>query len=275
MKNALKLSDEQLKKIQQVELEIMIEFDRICRLHDIQYSLDGGSLLGAIRHKGFIPWDDDIDVIMLRSEYEKFAWAAKTDLQDDKFFLDEYRTDEHYRWGYEKLRRKDSAFVRLNQEHLKMHSGIFIDIMVADRVPDGRLARKWHLFQCFCIRKLQYSEVGKVQEKSRFLRMWYSLISKIPVSLAFRWRNHLADKWNKKETELVSHLTYGYPKRCKYGMPAKCFTEFIDVEFEGRQFKVFKDYDTYLKLGYGDYMELPPVEERYPHLWVTALEFPK
>ena len=112
-------------------------------------------------------------------------------------------------------------------------------------------------------------------EKNKFLRVWYSLLSKIPVTFAFKWRNHLADKWNRKKTELVSHLTYGYPKRCKYGMPAKCFEEFIDVEFEGKTFKAFKDYDTYLKLGYGDYMKLPPEEERYPHLWVTTLTFPK
>ena len=105
MEKAYQISNEELKKLQRIELEMLIELDRICRKHQVSYSLDGGTLLGAVRHKGFIPWDDDIDVIMLRPEYEKFRSACERELDQTRFFLQDYKSDPHYRWGYEKLRR--------------------------------------------------------------------------------------------------------------------------------------------------------------------------
>ena len=109
----IELSGHNLRRLQLNLLEMLIEIDRICRKYQIQYSLDGGTLLGAVRHGGFIPWDDDIDVIMRRSEYRKFYRACQKDLDSSRFFLQEYRTDRHYRWGYEKLRRRDTEFIRL------------------------------------------------------------------------------------------------------------------------------------------------------------------
>ena len=84
MEKAYQISNEELKKLQRIELEMLIELDRICRKHQVSYSLDGGTLLGAVRHKGFIPWDDDIDVIMLRPEYEKFRSACERELDQTR-----------------------------------------------------------------------------------------------------------------------------------------------------------------------------------------------
>ena len=91
MEKAYQISNEELKKLQRIELEMLIELDRICRKHQVSYSLDGGTLLGAVRHKGFIPWDDDIDVIMLRPEYEKFRSACERELDQTRFFLQDYK----------------------------------------------------------------------------------------------------------------------------------------------------------------------------------------
>ena len=271
---AIKLNNNQLDHLRRVEFEMLVEIDRICRKYDIKYSLDGGTLLGAVRHKGFIPWDDDIDVIMLRNEYEKFYCVCKKELDKSRFFLQEYRTDKHYLFGYEKIRRKNSIFKRVGQEHLKQYGGIFVDIFVADNVPDDPIARNIHLFLCFLIRKGLYSENGRKSEDSVFMKSIYELVSFIPRNFWFATRNLIASICNKNKTELVRHMTHNYRKECRYGMPAVCFENYVDLEFEGKKFKAFRDYDLYLSTLYGDYMKLPPVEQRVSHLQISELKFP-
>lgn len=268
----IELSGHNLRRLQLNLLEMLIEIDRICRKYQIQYSLDGGTLLGAVRHGGFIPWDDDIDVIMRRSEYRKFYRACQKDLDSSRFFLQEYRTDRHYRWGYEKLRRRDTEFIRLGQEHLKIQTGIFIDIFVVDNVPDHPAARRIHLFACYIIRKLLYAELGMRNADSRILRGWYRLLYKlVPRDVIFKWRNLIAAQCNQKKTELVRHMTYPYALS-RYGMPGICFDEMQDIDFEGYTFRAFKDYDRYLTALYGDYMTLPPKEKQKAHLEVSKIK---
>lgn len=275
MEQAYEISDFELKQLQKTELEMLIEFDRICRKYHIRYSLDGGTLLGAVRHKGFIPWDDDIDVIMRREEYFKFRKACKRDLDCSRFFLQDYRTDSGYRWGYAKLRRNGTEFVRKGQERLKQHSGIFMDIFVVDNVPDDYVSRRVHHFFCFLIRKALYAEVGKYNEANPILRQIYRMLSRLPRDLLFSMRNGLAARADKKPTELISHYTLEYPKHCRYGLPGKCFDELTELEFEGRKFYAFRDYNLYLSTYYGDYMTLPPKEKRKPHLTVSRLKLPE
>lgn len=268
----IELSDQELRKLQLNLLEMLIEIDRICRKYSIKYSLDGGTLLGAVRHGGFIPWDDDIDVIMRREEYRKFYRACRKELDKSRFFLQEYRTDPHYRWGYEKLRRLDTEFVRLGQEHLRSRGGIFVDIFVVDNVPDSLLIRRLHLFACYVIRKLLYAELGMRNADSLFLRGWYGLLYRVvPRDAVFRWRNRIACRCNRKRTELVRHMTYPYV-RSRYGMPGDCFDEMMDMQFEGFTFRAFRKYDKYLTALYGDYRKLPPKEQRRAHLEVSKIK---
>lgn len=263
MSDKVELSAEDLRTLQLIELEMIVEVDRICRKNGIEYSLDGGTLLGAVRHKGFIPWDDDADVIFTRHEYAKFFRACKRDLDRERFFLQDYRTDENYRWGYAKIRRKGTEFVRLGQEHMKYHTGVCIDVFVVDHVPDGVLARNLYYGVNFFIRKVMYSELGQVAADHFLQRAIYRLLYKIPKNSMFHLRNCLAARCNRRTTELVSHLLYQYPsKESKYGMPSKCFEHYRDMEFEGMQLRGFVDYDRYLTLLYHDYMTLPPVEKR-------------
>lgn len=264
-------TQEEFKQLQKILLEMLIELDRICRLHNVKYSIDGGTLLGAVRHKGFIPWDDDIDVILLRSEYVKFRKACKKELDRKRFFLQDYRSDPNYRWGYEKLRRKGTEQIRLGQESLKQKTGVFLDIFVADNVPDNMVLRRIHHFLCFAIRKILYSPLGAISTKSKVMKIFYGCLSKMPRNMVFKWRNILANLSNKNRTELISHYTLEYPKSCKYGLPRKCFDEMIEMDFEGYKFYGFKEYDIYLSMHYGDYMKLPAVEDRVAHLKVSKL----
>lgn len=258
------LSPEKLRNLQLIELEMLVEVDRICRKYGIEYSLDGGTLLGAVRHKGFIPWDDDADVIFTRHEYAKFFRACRKELDTERFFLQDYRTDEEYRWGFAKIRRKGTELVRRGQEHMKYRTGVYIDVFVVDHVPDGYLMRRFYYGVNFCIRKVLYSELGMVAEKNTYMRMLYRLLYKLPKDTMFHIRNCFAALCNRKETELVSHLLYQYPsKETKYGMPAKCFKQYRDLEFEGMQLRGFADYDTYLTLLYHDYMTPPPADKRH------------
>ena len=265
------LTDDELHALQKIELEMLIEIDRVCRKNEIRYSIDGGTLLGAVRHKGIIPWDDDADVIFLRSEYEKFKDACVEDLDTERFFLQDYITDEAYRWGYAKLRRNNTSYIRAGQEDQKYHDGIFLDIFVVDNVPDGWLARRLHYLACFVIRKGLYSEVGKNAEKNPLIRGVYQLMSRVSKDTYFKMRNRLAASMSDKKTELISHYMYQYPKRCKYGLPAECFEEMIDMEFDGYTLRGFKKYDLYLSRLYGDYMKLPPESARQPKMEITHL----
>lgn len=261
----IELTPSLLRQLQKIELEMIIEVDRICRKHNIKYSLDGGTLLGAVRHKGFIPWDDDADVVMTRSEYEKFYEICKTELDTDRFFLQEFRTDKYYRWGYSKLRRKNTVFLREGQESGKWNQGVFLDIFVYDNVPDNPIIRRIHLFLCFCIRKGLYSTVGRYNAKSKLMRAWYHFLSLIPRKFWEIQISALAKLTNRKNGKLIRHMTYPYRRECRYGLPRKCFDEYQDIEYEGFKFRAFKDTDSYLSTLYGDYMKLPPIEKRKIH----------
>ena len=269
----MNLDDKMLRELQMVELEMLKEVDRICRENDINYSLDSGTLLGAVRHKGFIPWDDDADIVMLREEYERFYKACQTQLDTNRFFLQEYRTDKHYRWGYSKMRRNNTIFERYGQENLKWNKGMFIDIFVYDNVPDGFVIRRLHLFLCFIIRKILYSVIGRDNAKYAPLRMWYEILYKIPRNFLFRIIERIAYICNRQKTRLVRHITFPYRKECKYGLPLECFDEYIELEFENHQFKCFKNYDLYLRTLYDDYMVPPPEEDRVLEP-VSNIKFP-
>lgn len=256
------LSRDELRAVQQAELEMLVEIDRICRKNKIPYTLDSGTLLGAVRHKGFIPWDDDADVVMKRDAYERFFEVCKTQLDTTRFFLQDYRSEKEYRWGYPKMRRNDSLLVREDQTMLTWHQGIFVDIFVYDNVPDHWVIRQMHLLFCYLIRKIQYAVAGKENANNFILRKWYAFLMIIPRETLFRWSERVYKRCNRHRTKLMRHMTYPYRKKCRYGLPSKCFDEQIELEFEGHRFLCSKEYDTYLEILYDDYMVLPPENER-------------
>ena len=275
------LKDEEFRKMQLLELDMLVELDKVCRKHNIKYSMFGGTLLGAIRHKGFIPWDDDIDVVMLREEYDKFKKHID-ELDSSICYFQDNDTDPEYRWGYGKLRRTNTKFIRVGQEHLKCKTGIFIDVFPLDDIPKSTIGQMINDFRCFCLRKITYSEVGRVSESnSKFKKFIYSLLSKIPLSFVFNKFKKMTKNSNNKSDNLVRTYFYTaigklyrkHPLKCRYGMPKKWFLNLSEYTFEGHKFYGCKDYDEVLTFAFGDYMTLPPENKRDPHAPVSSYSF--
>lgn len=267
------ISEEELKQIQSVQQELIREVARICRKCNIHFNMVGGTMLGAIRHKGYIPWDDDADIGFLRTEYEKFRKACKTELNHEKYYMQDLRDTKGYRWGYGKLRRKDTEFIRLDQEFMPFEQGIFIDLMPFDNVPDKGLSKRVHFLRCFLYRKLFWSEVGSRAEKNLWKRAAYKLMRKIPMKLIIKSYQRFIDTCQKEKTQLVRILTFPTPKGI-YGYERRWYTQLSEYPFGNMNLPGARDYDGYLKVKYGNYMELPPEEKRKTHP-VSKLKLPE
>lgn len=261
-----------LRQIQMVQLEMLTEVDRICKKCGIRYNIIAGTLLGAVRHGGYIPWDDDADVAFLRPEYEKFRLAVKTELDTSRFYFQDHRRTKGYRWGYGKLRRKNTLFLREYQEHMPYKQGIFIDIFPLDGVPDNYILRSMKNFECFCVRKILWSKVGQVAERNVLKRQWYKLLAQIPEDRIWSYYNRMVVLAGRKRTRMVRILTFPTPNS-EYGYYRNWYENSTDTMFEGKIFQGIKDYDSYLSFKFGEYMELPPLEERKTHP-VSALKLP-
>lgn len=263
VRQGYQITDKELRQIQMIQTEMISEVDRICKKCNIHYCISAGTQLGAIRHKGFIPWDDDADIAFLRSEYEKFRKACETELDKERFYFQDYRNTYGYRWGYGKIRRKGTEFVRLNQEHMPYKQGIFIDIMPYDNVPDTFVLRKIHNVICFIYRKCFWAPVGQMQ--STGVEKWiYRCLAKIPDKKLYRSFDQFYSKCNKKKTKRIR--IYGLPVPGKEnGYLRTCFTKLVPTKFEHIEVMGMKNYDVYLSYKYGNYMELPPMEKRKVH----------
>lgn len=258
-----------LRRMQMIELELLLEIDRICRKYEIKYNICGGTLIGAVRHKGFIPWDDDIDIRMLRSEYRRFKKACRKELDPKKFFLQDFSTDKKYRWGYAKMLRADTVYIRSGQEHLGIRNGVFLDIFITDGIPNSRYMKKIHNAVCFAVRKILWSPVGARISPTRGLRLWYCLLAWIPRWIPIAIIHFMAFKWNADKCSHFRALTF--PQ--KRGLKKEWFTELTELEFEGHMVYVPADYKGWLTQEYGNYMKMPPEEKRISHSTASYYKF--
>lgn len=265
-------SSQDLRKLQLIQLEMLQEVNRICIKFGIHYNIIAGTLLGAVRHGGYIPWDDDADVAMLRDDYEKFRRVCKTELDSDRFYFQDHRNTKGYRWGYGKLRRKNTLFLRAHQEFMPYQQGIFIDIFPLDGVPDNYFLRSIKNFECFCVRKILWAKVGKVAETDFWKRLIYRIIDRIPEKKVFCYYHAMIRNANRKKTRMVRILMFPAPNN-EYGYYRCWYETSADIVFEKITFQGIRDYDSYLNFKFGDYMKLPPVNERIPKHVSTRVDF--
>lgn len=279
MAEVKEIKGEEFRRMQLLQLDMLIEFDRVCRKNGINYVIFAGTLLGAVRHKGYIPWDDDADVAMLREDYERFK-KVSSEMNPSICFFQDHTTDPYYRWGYGKLRKTGTTFVRAGQEHIKCKTGVFIDVFPLDDVPKTTIGQMIQDFRCFCYRKITWSEVGRVSEAG-ISKIWWTLISKIPIELVYKKLNNYTHKSHNDNDNKVRILMYKSlgklyrkaPIEYRYGFPKKWVIERSEYEFEGHMFYGTKDYDAFLSMLYGDYMQLPPENKREPHAPVSEYSF--
>ena len=273
------LSPEEFRKMQLLQLDMVSELDRVCRKYDINYTISCGTLLGAVRHKGYIPWDDDADITMLREDYEKFKQHID-ELNPEICFFQDHDTDPEYLWQYGKLRRTGTKFVRVGQEHIKCKTGVAIDIFPLDDVPRSVAGQVLQDFDCFILRKILYARVG-VKNSKGFSKLVYWLLCRIPVSYVYKrvdWYAKKSSNSSINRVRLLLFTSFGKlyvknPIRKRYGMPKRWFLKRAESEFEGRKFYGIKSYDEFLTWMYRDYMTLPPEEKRVQHAPVSDYEF--
>lgn len=255
-----------IKAIQAHLIDILKEVKRICNLNGIQYTLIAGSALGAYRHEGFIPWDDDVDIGMIRKEYEKFIKACEKDLNNNSFYIQTLHNTPNYRWGYAKIRKKGTILQRKNQEHLGYESGVFIDIFPLDSVPESYIARKLFTFECYFLRKLQWSEVGKIAESNSIKKNIYKMVSLYAnTERIIKRYDEIIEKSAKFNSPYVRILTFPTVSLKKDYYRLEWYVDTKLSKFNSVLVPIPKKIEEYLEFKFGEYNQLPPEENRKGH----------
>lgn len=248
-----------LDRLHATQIEILCEIDRICRLNNINYFLDSGTALGAIRHHGFIPWDDDVDIAMLREDYDKFCEIAPSCLKKDYFFQS-LLSDQYYNKLHVKIRKNNTKYIESTGGCDKMHNGIFIDIVPFDKIPSrlGKLA-------CFLAYTYQRMFVYNYEKATLKPNIFKSTISSLFTGRNTLGRYNKICKMYSRLKKNYSYVAFDYPDYQRFIFPAEIFSGTELTLFEEKEFPILKGYDAYLRIMYGDYMQLPPIEDRVTH----------
>ena len=268
-------NNEELKKLQVLEKNMLKDIIEFCKKNKIEYFIIGGTALGAVRHKGFIPWDDDIDIGMPRKDYNKFLLLAykEWNRKDSPYFFQYNESDVNAPYTYAKLRLNDTIFSEYCNRNINMHQGIYIDIFPYDNMPDSKEEYKNWFFQIQRLTKLYVmSKTPDISEKpTTFVlkikwivrRSLYFLLKLLPKKLILKQIIKLSTKYNSVKTKSMTCTCF--PKMyCEYCDTYDLFP-LKEYKFEDLLVLGPKNMDIYLRNHYGDYMKLPPEKDRVGH----------
>ena len=270
-----------LKEAQDASLEILLEIDRICRENNIRYLLDSGTLLGAVRHKGFIPWDDDVDIAMTRENFDRFLAVVrgKTErkgagLPDTMELVmpDEYRGGEAFydftpRIIYLNSRRREET------PEMDFYDGklnhLWVDIFLLDNIPDSGIADKMTRFRQkmlygYAMGKRYALDFSKYSPSDkRKVEMLVKMGKNKSMKEIFRAQEELSRKYNGQKTKRMYYSNY-QPDYMQDTVDREWSENTVELEFEGHMLMAPAEYDKVLRVIYGDYMQLPPEDQRVP-----------
>ena len=239
-------------------LTIAVEVDRICRENGWKCSLYGGSIIGAVRHKGFIPWDHDIDMAMPRKDYDEFLNFMRNH-PNKLIFLSDYHTEERYPNNWGKVRLNGTVFQEKELLPItELHNGVFIDLHAIDNIVpiflhlQVRLSVFWS-----CVGKFK-SGMDNRRSVKTFI---YGLFAFLPYRVINFFRDITIKAFKYINTKYVYKVVH--PNNGIYPIPRTTFEDLCEHEFEGRMFFIPKNYDEFLRKRYGDYMQFPPESEVY------------
>lgn len=261
-----------MNELQQKQLDLLKEFIKVCDKHNLKWFLIGGSTLGAIRHKGFIPWDDDIDLGMPREDYDKFM-ELQYEFEGTPFFIQNFKSDPCYIYNYGKLRDSSTTFIENFYKNHRINHGIWLDIFPIDGISREMKEPKKLAYK---IRHIWFqvwlAYLPALRRKVRKETWFKDILLNIVAGLFYifdiaHYRNKKVERYIHKiplsEAKMAANC-FGFNMK-KEAMDANIFKETIKVPFEDIEVNVVKDYDTYLRNIYGEYMTPPPADKQVGH----------
>ena len=277
MSEVISVSREELRQLQLKELESLTYFEEFCKKHELRWYLLGGCVIGAVRHGGFIPWDDDVDIIMPRRDYERMLRLWKQEESSERFLM--LKTDGEVFTGnsFATLIDTSATMVKENQQDIDVPHGIVTDIFPMDGCPDKKLQRYLQYYHAMMY-SLYITEVVPTKHGA-LMKAVCSVLLKFVPSRERRtkiWKKHekkmtrYAFNTHKKCTELCAGPHYMLNE-----YPQEAFAKAVYHDFEGLSMPLPQGYDAYLKMAFGECMELPPEDKQVPHHDLVALDLSK
>lgn len=253
-----------IEEMRKLQISILLYVHDFCKENNIRYSLSGGTLLGAVRHKGYIPWDDDIDIMMPRPDYERFVNEFNVNNKESSLKVISSYNDIQFFQPYAKVVNTKTVLKETYKRHIDQ-MGVYIDVFPIDGLPNDAQKREnyWNFIEKQKNISTAVYENDNSKEKGikKIARKFLYLI------FSFRKANFYANKLHRygmknsfEGSKFIANSIFGYHK--KETMPGSLFDGFVELDFEGRKFMAVADWKIYLTNLFGDYMKLPPVEQQ-------------
>lgn len=258
--------DETLRHLQKVQLKIFKYFIKVCEENNLTYFIYGGSLLGTIRHQGFIPWDDDIDVIMFREDFEKLNSILENNI-DEKYHFINALNEETYHYTFGRLTLKNTVFDEWWSDQVDYTQNIFIDVFILDNIPNNKTKRFIHKWTSFTLNQLTMYAFIKFDNKSKlkkYIQRTIHYLIKLSHIPPYSIKKKCIETFAKYENEECAEIC-DFPAVCQ--MPVYYKTDWLPpkkAKFEDIEVNIPNDYKKILIRSYDEYyMQLPPKEERF------------